>query len=68
MHQPPAEETQGLYERKAFNEHYGGYPEMYYLITNGDLSKYKEVDKWKTDDFFFWAEYLLRKRLVENIK
>jgi len=57
-----------LFERRAFNEHYGAYTEMFYLVTNGDISKVKEVEKWKTDDFLFWAEYLMRKRIVENIK
>jgi len=57
-----------MYERKAFNEHYGGYMEMFYLLTAGDFTKIPEVEKWNTDRFLFQSEYLLRKRLVENIK
>lgn len=55
-------------ERESFAEYYGVYTEMVYIICNGDIMKSDEVFKMNVHKFLFWAEYLLRKRRVENIK
>lgn len=63
-----APETQGSLERAAFAEHYGGYAEMSYLISNGLIKDMRNIWSYDLDFFLFWGEYLLRKRDVENIK
>jgi len=68
IYQGETEVTQGTLERQAFNEHYGGYLEILYLLTKGDMTKIDDVLNWDTDRFLFQGEYLLRKRLVENLK
>ena len=54
--------------RKEFAEDYGSFIELMYLITRGDFLKMKQVDDWKTVQFLFLGEYLLRKKNVENMK
>jgi hypothetical protein len=68
MYHTITEDTQGSIERKAFNEHYGGYIEMIYLITNGDFTKMDLILEWNTERFLFQAEYLIRKRIVEQMR
>lgn len=71
---PPIEEinsaiTVGSVHRKEFLEHYGGYPEMVYSLLQSRVFKSKEeIYNSKTEEFLFWAEYLIRKKIVENIK
>jgi hypothetical protein len=60
--------TQGSLDRQEFTEHYGGYMEITYLLTKGDFTKFDEVLNWDLDRYLFQGEYLLRKRVVENIK
>lgn len=54
--------------RKEFAQDYGLYTEIIYLISKADPLKVAEVMQMKCEDFLFWAEYLLRKRFVEQIK
>ena len=54
--------------RKEFAQDYGLYTEIIYLLSKADPLKVPEVIKMKCEDFLYWAEYLLRKRFVENIK
>lgn len=54
--------------RKEFAQDYGLYTEIIYLLSKADPLKVPEVMQMKCEDFLFWAEYLLRKRFVENIK
>jgi hypothetical protein len=42
--------------------------ELMYLISKGDFTKIEEVSSWGTEKFLSLGEYLLRKRIVENIK
>ena len=60
--------TQGGIEREAFSEHYGPYIEMFYILCQGDFTKFDEISDWDLHRFLFQAEYLIRKRDVENIK
>ena len=72
LYNPPlriqGETTQGSLERKAFAEHYGGYMEMVYTLCKGDFTKFEEIVNWDLDKFLFQAEYLIRKKDIENIK
>jgi hypothetical protein len=60
--------TQGSMERQAFLDFYGAYMEMVYILTGGHLIDSEKVFGWDIHRFLFQAEYLLRKRDVENIK
>lgn len=60
--------TQGSMERENFAKKYGAYMEMVYLCATFENTSPKEVFKWQTEYFLFWSEYLLRKRVVENLK
>ena len=60
--------TEGSIAREEFANHYGGYLEMVYLMAKGDPLKFDEITSMPLNEFLFLAEYLLRKRIVENIK
>lgn len=60
--------TAGSVERESFSEHYGAYMEMFYILCKGDFTKFDEISKWDLHRFLFQAEYLIRKRDVENLK
>ena len=60
--------TQGSEERKDFVEYYGIYAELLYLLTKGDFTKSDIVLGWSMDRFLHQSEYLLRKRIIENLK
>lgn len=60
--------TPGNLERTAFAEHYGPYIEMVYVLCKGDFTKFEEVVDWDLHRFLFQAEYLIRKRDIENLK
>ena len=61
-------QTIGDEYRNEFAQDYGLYTEIIYLLSKADPLKVPEVMQMKCEDFLFWAEYLLRKRFVENIK
>lgn len=42
--------------------------EIAYLLTKGDFTKFEEVLNWNTHRFLFQGEYLLRKKIIENLK
>ena len=60
--------TPGSIEREAFAEHYGPYIEMIYVLCKGDFTKFEEIIAYDLHRFLFQAEYLIRKRDIENIK
>ncbi len=62
------ETTQGSIERENFAKDYGAYMEMVYLCSGMNPLKFDDVFKWETRRFLFIAEYLVRKRTVENLK
>lgn len=62
------EMSPGGIEREAFAEHYGSYIEMVYVLCKGDFTKFEEVTNWGLHRFLFQAEYLIRKRDIENLK
>lgn len=53
--------------RQEFQEYYGAYAEITYLIAKGDAMKFDEVNKMKLSDYLALGEYLLRKRAVEGV-
>lgn len=64
----PGKTTQGSIERRNFAEHYGGYMEMTYLLTQGKALDEEKVWSWGISRFLFRGEYALRKKEVENMK
>jgi hypothetical protein len=60
--------TQGSAEREDFVKEYGIYAELLYLITKGDFTKSDEVLGWDVERFLHQSSYLLRKKIVENLK
>jgi len=60
--------TLGKQLRQEFQEHYGAYAEITYLISNGNPLKFDEVNKMKLSDYLATGEYLIRKRAVEGVE
>lgn len=60
--------TTGDEYRKEFATIYGGWVELVYLISRGDVLRHSEIMEMKCQDFLFWGNYLLHKKFVENIK
>lgn len=60
--------TQGSIERENFAKDYGAYMEMVYLCSGMNPINWETVFDWETTKFLFLAEYLVRKRTVENLK
>ena len=54
--------------RKEFAQDYGGYTEMVYLISTTFAYKPDEVMELNVLSYLFWGEYLLRKKITENIE
>ncbi len=44
---------------------YGGYHEVLYLLSNGDVTKHNEIFKMSAHQCVHWGEYLLEKRRLE---
>lgn len=53
-------------EKQSFTEYYGNYMELVYLVCSGDLLRMNEVFEKDAHEFIFIAEYLYRKRKIEN--
>ena len=73
IYNPPSfpsntEMTTGSIEREAFAKTYGGYMEMVYLCANQEVLNFDKVFEMPTEKFLFLSEYLIRKRIVENLK
>lgn len=54
--------------RNEFQEYYGAYAEITYLLAKGDAMKFDEVNKMPLNEYLALGEYLLRKRAVEGIE
>jgi hypothetical protein len=73
IYNPPSfpssnEMSTGTIEREAFAQTYGGYMEMVYLCANQQVLNFDKVFEMPTEKFLFLSEYLIRKRIVENLK
>ena len=44
---------------------YGGYHEVLYLLSKGDITKDEEIFEMNAHHCIHWAEYLLEKRRLE---
>ncbi len=64
----PQKQTIGSELRTEFVERFGNYVVLMDVVCKGDMTKYKEVERWKVRDFFFWANYLKGQKIVENVK
>ena len=42
--------------------------EITYLLCQGDFLKFDEVMNWDLERYLFQGEYLLRKKIIENLK
>ena len=60
--------TAGDGYRQEFSEDYGLYTEIIYLLCISFGFKPNEVLQMKCEEFLYWGEYVIRKRIVENIK
>jgi len=54
--------------RQEFQEYYGAYAEITYLLAKGDAMKFNEVNEMKLSEYLALGEYLLRKRAVESVE
>jgi hypothetical protein len=61
-------ETVGSELRKDFVKEFGNYVILTDLICKGQLVNYKKVEKWKLDEFLFWANYLSGQKIIENVQ
>ena len=59
--------TIGRQLRQEFQEDYGAYAEITYLLSKGDAMKFEEVNKMKLANYLAMGEYLIRKRAVEGV-
>lgn len=60
-------DTIGSELRKDFVQDFGIYVILMDLVCK-DKTRYKEVEKWKTQEFLFWANYLTGQKIIENVK
>lgn len=60
--------TAGKQLRQEFQEYYGAYAEITYLLAKGDAMKFDEVNEMKLYEYLALGEYLLRKRAVEGVE
>lgn len=60
--------TIGKQLRQEFQEHYGSYAEITYLLSNGNALKFDEINNMKLENYLSLGEYFLRKRAVEGIE
>lgn len=54
--------------RAEFQEHYGAYAEITYMIAKGDAMKFDKVNKMRLEEYLSLGEYLLRKKNVESVE
>lgn len=64
----PQKETIGTELRKDFVNEFGTYIVLMDLVCKGDITKYKEVERWKVEEFFFWANYISGQKIIETVK
>lgn len=64
----PPKQTLGSELRSDFVKRFGNWVVLTDLVCKGDITKYKEIEQWTVNDFFFWANYLTGQKIVENVK
>jgi len=73
IYNPPTIGKMGKYTigkqlRNEFQEHYGAYAEITYLLSGGNALKFDEVNKMPLNEYLSLGEYLIRKRAVEGVE
>lgn len=63
-----AKPTIGNQLRQEFQQNYGAYAEITYLISKGDVMKFEKINKMRLENYLSLGEYLLRKKMVENVE
>jgi hypothetical protein len=63
-----AKESIGTEVRKDFVNEFGNWVVLMDLVCKGQLVNYKKVEKWKLEEFLFWANYLSGQKIIENVK
>lgn len=64
----PPKETTGSELRIEFVERFGTMAIVMDKICKGDMTRFKEVEKWTVGEFFYWGNYISGQRILENIK
>lgn len=59
------ESRHGLSREAQFVAKWGGYTEIIWLLSNGDVTKVEKIYKMKAHEFLYWAAYLIEKRKIE---
>lgn len=54
--------------RNEFQQYYGAYAEITYLLAKGDAMRFDEVNSMPLPEYLALGEYLLRKRAVESVE
>lgn len=63
-----ASATVGSDLRQEFVKEFGSWVVLMDVFCRGDMTKYKEVEKWTVEEFLFWANYLSGQKIIENVK
>jgi len=58
----------GRQMRTEFQQHYGAYAEITYLLSKGDAMRFDEVNKIRLEEYLSLGEYLIRKKSVESVE
>lgn len=61
-------DTVGDELRADFVREFGNYVVLMDKVQKWDKSGYKNVEKWKVSEFFFWANYLEGQLILEKVK
>lgn len=60
--------TIGKQLRNEFQQYYGAYAELTYLIAHGEALRFDEVNSMPLPEYLALGEYLLRKRACESVE
>lgn len=64
----PDKETIGSELRKEFVQEFGNWVILTDVICCKQNTNFKEVEKWKVNEFLFWANYFSGQKIIENVK
>lgn len=54
--------------RTEFQQHYGAYAEITYLLSKGDAMRFDTINRTRLSEYLALGEYLLRKKAVEGVE
>lgn len=64
----PAKETIGTELKREFVEEFGNWVILMDVVCKGNFHAYKDIERWKLNEFLFWANYLNGQKIIENVK